>query len=88
MSRSEDRRRAKAGVRDLSRAVAYLRRAWRALEESAEHLSFGSSDEIIRGRSQVQGMVARLQSERDRIASEYGIPDSEYEHLEEDPGDG
>ena len=33
-------------------------------------------------------MVARLQSERDRIASEYGIPDSEYEHLEEDPGDG
>ena len=88
MSESEDRRRAKADVRDLSRAVAHLRRAWSALEESAEHLNFGSSDEIIRGRSQVQGLLGRLQSERDRIASEYGIPDSEYEHLEEDPGDG
>ncbi len=55
-------------------------------EELAWHREWAR--EIIRGRSQVQGMVARLQSERDRIASEYGIPGSEYEHLEEDPGDG
>ncbi len=84
---AQEKERAKADVRDLSRAIGHLRWAWSDLSDSAKHLNFDSSPVILTTRSDIERRFEALKLERDRIAEKYQIAASEYERFEEDPDD-
>ncbi len=86
---AQEKERAKADVRDLSRAIGHLREAWRDLKRAGEYPTFKSSTVILRTPPEIELLLSRLTAERGRIAEYYQIAPEEYEPFEEEePDDG
>ena len=89
--KDDERKRALADARSLSRAIGDLRRAWIALTEiiEAAHgaMSAGGFRVAAKLRKRLEGDISQLQDERSQIAAHHDIAESEYLSFEDGIGE-
>ena len=86
LNAARQRTRHRADVRDLTRAIGNIRKAWLALIELHEGTTLstraGLADTVLQAIGDLERWTNQLPGLRDGLARQHGIKPTEYEDLE------